>query len=142
MTTLSAAELPDFKPAPNQGGHARLYELENQALDPDGHVLAAMRARAPWAGRALLDLGCGSGFWLGRYADEAAQVRHHALVVRVVDEDEPVPDRAVLAATHRRVRQLNHARATEVVVEGHRIFRVAGVVHVTVLATAPGIVRD
>jgi SAM-dependent methyltransferase len=74
MTTVSAAELPDFKPAPNQGGHARLYELENQALDPDGHVLAAMRARAPWAGRALLDLGCGSGYWLSRYADEAAEV--------------------------------------------------------------------
>src|SRR5262249_44469958 len=39
-----------------------------------GHVLAAMRARAPWAGRTLLDLGCGSGYWLGRYAGEAAEV--------------------------------------------------------------------
>ena len=71
---MTAAELPDFKPAPNQGGNIALYELENQALDPDGHVLAAMRARAPWAGRTLLDLGCGSGYWLGRYADEAAEV--------------------------------------------------------------------
>ena len=68
------AELPDFRPAPNQGGHTELYELENQATDPDGHVLAAMRAQAPWAGRALLDLGCGSGYWLGRYAGEAAEV--------------------------------------------------------------------
>jgi SAM-dependent methyltransferase len=76
MTTVSApaAELPDFKAAPNQGGNIALYELENQALDPDGHVLAAMRARAPWAGRTLLDLGCGSGYWLGRYAGEAAEV--------------------------------------------------------------------
>ncbi len=48
--------------------------MENRALDPDGHVLAAMRARAPWAGRTLLDLGCGSGYWLGGYADEAAEV--------------------------------------------------------------------
>jgi SAM-dependent methyltransferase len=74
MTTVTAAELPDFRHAPNQGGHIELYEVENRALDPDGHVLAAMRARAPWAGRTLLDLGCGSGYWLGGYADEAAEV--------------------------------------------------------------------
>jgi SAM-dependent methyltransferase len=74
MTMVSAAELPDFKPAPNQGGNIELYEVENRALDPDGHVLAAMRARAPWAGRTLLDLGCGSGYWLAGYADEAAEV--------------------------------------------------------------------
>jgi SAM-dependent methyltransferase len=73
MTTVTA-ELPDFKHAPNQGGNIELYEVENRALDPDGHVLAAMRARAPWAGRTLLDLGCGSGYWLGGYADEAAEV--------------------------------------------------------------------
>ena len=74
MTTVTAGELPDFKPAPNQGGNIELYEVENRALDPDGHVLAAMRARAPWAGRTLLDLGCGSGYWLGGYAGEAAEV--------------------------------------------------------------------
>lgn len=74
MTIASTAELPDFRPAPNQGGNIELYEVENRALDPDGHVLAAMRARAPWAGRTLLDLGCGSGYWLGRYAGEAAEV--------------------------------------------------------------------
>ena len=70
----AAAKLPDFKPAPNQGGNIDLYELENQALDPGGYVLAALRARAPWAGRRLLDLGCGSGYWLSGYADEAAEV--------------------------------------------------------------------
>jgi SAM-dependent methyltransferase len=68
------ARLPDFRPAPNQGWHSRLYELENRALDPDGHILAAMRARAPWAGRTLLDLGCGSGYWLAGYAGDAAEV--------------------------------------------------------------------
>jgi SAM-dependent methyltransferase len=70
----AAVTLPDFKPAPNQGGNIDLYELENQALDPGGYLLAAMRARAPWAGRTLLDLGCGSGYWLSGYADEAAAV--------------------------------------------------------------------
>jgi SAM-dependent methyltransferase len=70
----ASAQLPDFRPAPNQGGNIELYEVENRAFDPDGHVLATMRARAPWAGRTLLDLGCGSGYWLAGYADEAAEV--------------------------------------------------------------------
>src|ERR1700733_11532000 len=74
VTRISAANVPDFRSAPNQGGNVELYELENRALDPCGYVLAAMRARAPWAGRTLLDLGCGSGYWLPGYADEAAEV--------------------------------------------------------------------
>ena len=58
----------DFRPAPNQGARPELYELENRAMDPDGLVLAAMRALAPWAGKTLVDLGCGSGYWLPGYA--------------------------------------------------------------------------
>ncbi|MGD0605545.1 MAG: class I SAM-dependent methyltransferase [Streptosporangiaceae bacterium] len=65
---------PDFHPAPNQGGRPDLYELENRAIDPDGLVLAAMRRLAPWAGRTLVDLGCGSGYWLPGYAAEANEV--------------------------------------------------------------------
>jgi SAM-dependent methyltransferase len=74
VTNVGTARLPDFKAAPNQGGNIELYEAENRALDPEGHVLAALRARAPWAGRTLLDLGCGSGYWLAGYAGEAAEV--------------------------------------------------------------------
>jgi SAM-dependent methyltransferase len=65
---------PDWRFAPNIGGHPGSYELENTAVDRAGHVLAAMRALAPWAGRTIVDLGCGTGFWLRRYATEAAQV--------------------------------------------------------------------
>ena len=65
---------PDFRSAPNQGGRPDLYELENQAIDPDGLVLAAMRELAPWDGRILVDLGCGSGYWLPGYAAEASAV--------------------------------------------------------------------
>jgi SAM-dependent methyltransferase len=64
----------DFRLAPNQGGRPDLYELENRAIDPDGLVLEAMRALAPWAGRTLVDLGCGSGYWLPGYAAEASAV--------------------------------------------------------------------
>jgi SAM-dependent methyltransferase len=42
--------------------------------DPDGLVRAAMHDLAPWDGRTLVDLGCGTGFRLPRYAETAATV--------------------------------------------------------------------
>ncbi len=65
---------PDYRFAPNIGGHPESYELENRAVHRAGHVLAAMRSLAPWAGRTIVDLGCGSGFWLAAYADAARVV--------------------------------------------------------------------
>ncbi len=72
--TAARAAFPDWRFAPNIGGHPDVYEIENRALDPDGHVLAAMRNLAPWDGRTLVDLGCGTGFWLTGYARDAARV--------------------------------------------------------------------
>ena len=57
-----------------------------------------MRAVADWAGRDLLDLGCGTGFHLPRWAAEA----------RTVIGVEPHPDLAALAA--RRTRRLDDVR--------------------------------
>jgi len=68
------ATFPDWVFAPNIGGHPDIYEIENHALDPGGHVPAAMRRLAPWAGRTLVDLGCGTGFWLAGYARDATRV--------------------------------------------------------------------
>lgn len=59
--------LSDFIPAANQGADPELYELENQALDPDGVLWEQLEQAAPWEGRTLVDLGCGSGFWLPKY---------------------------------------------------------------------------
>lgn len=67
-------EFPDWQPAPNIRDNPQLYELENAGFDPDGLVLEAMREAAPWAGRRLVDLGCGNGFWLPGYAAEATDV--------------------------------------------------------------------
>jgi SAM-dependent methyltransferase len=70
----SRAEFPDWRFAPNIGGHPASYELENEAVDRAGHVLASMRRLAPWDGKTIVDLGCGTGYWLPKYAPDAARV--------------------------------------------------------------------
>ena len=81
-------------PSPNIWDHPELYELENLAFDPDGLVEHAMREVADWAGRDVLDIGCGSGFHLPRFAETA----------RTVTGVEPHPPLAALA--RRRTRGL------------------------------------
>jgi len=64
----------DAVPSPNIWQHPATYELENQAVDRDGLLEDAMRVRADWAGRVVLDLGCGTGFHLPRVAETASRV--------------------------------------------------------------------
>ncbi len=80
-------------PSPNIWRHTAAYEVENRAADPDGVLWAALGSIASWAGRTVLDLGCGSGFHLPAFA-EAAEA-----VVGV----EPHPD--LLALARRRTRR-------------------------------------
>ncbi|NYI45501.1 SAM-dependent methyltransferase [Nocardioides aromaticivorans] len=61
-------------PSPNIWHHTATYELENRAADPDGRLWAAMEARADWTDRVVLDLGCGTGFHLPRFAERASRV--------------------------------------------------------------------
>ncbi|GLY88527.1 hypothetical protein Airi02_064560 [Actinoallomurus iriomotensis] len=51
-----------------------MYELENLAADPDGRIEEAMRAVRTWDGATVLDIGCGTGFHLPRFARTAAKV--------------------------------------------------------------------
>ncbi len=61
-------------PSPNIWQHTATYELENRAFDRAGLVEAAMRPVADWSGRDVLDLGCGTGFHLPRWAETATRV--------------------------------------------------------------------
>jgi ubiquinone/menaquinone biosynthesis C-methylase UbiE len=81
-------------PSGNIWDHPEIYELENRGVDPDGVIEAAMRSIRPWHGAHVLDIGCGTGFHLPRWAAEAA----HVIGV------EPHPPLAALA--ERRVRGL------------------------------------
>lgn len=87
--------LDDWIRAPNIGEHPDVYELENEAIARDGRLDEALRAAGEWSGRQLLDIGCGTGFWLPAYARDAARV------IGV----EPDPTLAALAAA--RVRGLD-----------------------------------
>lgn len=61
-------------PSPNIWHHPAVYELENQAADPGHAIEAAMASVCSWSGRTFLDLGCGSGFHLPRWAQDAERV--------------------------------------------------------------------
>ncbi|OLT47848.1 methyltransferase type 11 [Saccharomonospora sp. CUA-673] len=61
-------------PSPNIWYHADTYELENRVHDVDGAIWRELERRAPWAGRDVVDLGCGDGFHLPRMAAAARSV--------------------------------------------------------------------
>ncbi|MDN5857926.1 MAG: class I SAM-dependent methyltransferase [Pseudonocardia sp.] len=61
-------------PSPNIWNWPEVYARENAAQDADGVLWAALRAAAPFTGRDLVDVGCGDGFHLPRFATEAASV--------------------------------------------------------------------
>ena len=66
--------LDGVRPSPNIWNTPGVYELENQAVDPDGAIETAMRAVRGWSGAQVLDIGCGSGFHLPRFAADARKV--------------------------------------------------------------------
>jgi len=71
------------RPSPNIWHHAATYELENRAVDPDRLIEQAMQQVRSWDGAAVLDIGCGTGYHLPRFAERAGRVvgvePHHGL---------------------------------------------------------------
>ena len=85
---------PDAIPSPNIWGSPAVYEVENRGVDRAGVLWAAMRERADWAGRDVLDVGCGTGFHLPHFATTARSVTGVE------------PHEALAAIARRRVRRL------------------------------------
>jgi SAM-dependent methyltransferase len=61
-------------PSPNIWHHTAVYELENRAVDPAGVIESTIRGIRDWAGADVLDIGCGTGFHLPRFAATARSV--------------------------------------------------------------------
>jgi ubiquinone/menaquinone biosynthesis C-methylase UbiE len=66
-----------------------------------------MRARADWTGRVVLDLGCGTGFHLPRFAETAARVYgvepHPGLLRLAARRTRALPNVTLLAGTAQEV---------------------------------------
>ena len=97
-------------PSPNIWHHTETYELENRSVDPGGVIEQAMRdvlGGDGWSGRDLLDLGCGTGFHLPRWAAAARTVvgvePHPALVAVAARRTRRLGNVTVLAGTAQRI---------------------------------------
>jgi SAM-dependent methyltransferase len=61
-------------PSPNIWKFPHIYEVENAAVDPDGVIESTMREIRSWDGARVLDIGCGTGYHLPRFAVDAHEV--------------------------------------------------------------------
>ncbi|MDQ1286703.1 MAG: hypothetical protein QG622_268 [Actinomycetota bacterium] len=90
-------------PSPNIWNAPAVYEVENRGVDPDGAIESAMREVRGWTGAQVLDLGCGSGFHLPRFAAEATAVigvePHPPLVALARRRTARLPNVSVRAGT-------------------------------------------
>ena len=84
--------------SPNIWNWPQIYERENQAVDADGALWAALAAGVDWCGADVVDVGCGDGFHLPRFA---------ALAHRVIGVE---PHPPLVARARRRIQELPHVQ--------------------------------
>lgn len=70
----SATRAGEVIPSPNIWHWPDVYEVENQAQDVDGAIWRVLSDTCDWAGRDVVDVGCGDGFHLPRFAESARSV--------------------------------------------------------------------
>jgi SAM-dependent methyltransferase len=72
--------------SPNIWNWPEIYERENEAVDSDGALWAALADLVDWGGADVVDVGCGDGFHLPRFAQRARSVTgvepHPPLLIR------------------------------------------------------------
>ncbi|MGH3844151.1 MAG: class I SAM-dependent methyltransferase [Pseudonocardiaceae bacterium] len=93
--------------SPNIWNWPEVYERENQAVDADGALWAALADRVDWRGADVVDVGCGDGFHLPRFAERARSVAgvepHPPLVIRARRRIHQAPNTRVLAGSAERL---------------------------------------
>jgi SAM-dependent methyltransferase len=94
-------------PSPNIWNWPDVYERENQAVDVQGALWAALAERVDWTGADVVDVGCGDGFHLIRFAERARSVAgvepHPPLVARARRRLGPHPVARVLCGRAQRL---------------------------------------
>ena len=94
-------------PSPNIWNWPEVYERENRAVDADGALWAALSDRVDWSGADVVDIGCGDGFHLPRFAERAAGVvgvePHPPLVDRARRRIHDLPNAEVLPGCAQRL---------------------------------------
>ncbi|WP_137725176.1 class I SAM-dependent methyltransferase [Prescottella subtropica] len=135
-------------PSPNIWHWPDVYETENRAQDVDGDVFGVLAEVADWRGRDVLDVGCGAGFHLPRFAAAARTVvgvePHPPLVVAARDrvagqssirvlhgtaESLPLPDSSV-DVVHARTAYFFGSGCGPGILEAMRVLRPGGVLAV------------
>jgi SAM-dependent methyltransferase len=61
-------------PSPNIWHWPEVYEIENRAQDADGEIWRVLDELVDWTGKDVVDVGCGDGFHLPRFAERARRV--------------------------------------------------------------------
>ncbi|GAB1514623.1 class I SAM-dependent methyltransferase [Actinophytocola sp. KF-1] len=94
-------------PSPNIWHWPDVYEVENRAQDVHDDIWRVLATVADWRDRDVLDIGCGSGFHLPRFASTARHVvgvePHEPLVRLAKDRVTLLPTVEVLTGSAQRL---------------------------------------